>query len=60
MNGGLRSTTLITNYATKTAWNDRKAGAYIGADGTIQLTHATGEAYIGLHRAGNTAATGYV
>ena len=41
---------------SKSAWNDGIAGAYIGYDGTIHLTHATKGGYIGFHWAGNTDA----
>lgn len=40
----------------KTAWNDGKAGWYLGADGTAHVTH-TASPYIGFHYKNAAAAT---
>lgn len=57
MTGNLIVSNSVIYTGGKRAWNDANKGAYIGADGTMHLTHATGSASIGFHHAASTSTT---
>ena len=52
----IKSNTFISS-GEKTAYNDGVVGWYIGADGTMHATRATGGAFIGFHYGGSKNTT---
>jgi hypothetical protein len=53
-------TTILVSTEDKTRHNDGKTGWYIGSDGTMHATHATGGPVIGFHFAGSTDYTSII